>query len=257
MSNENGKGPGAFWNRLNKPAEAGEQDDAPANDDAIVETQLTPAPQEIVALAEQCVREIEASVGIAPDYTLETLPLLDHHVTLAKQKLLLEPASPAKLEELAAPMGAYLGEVARRRRAMQWFCPPGDLRRWRLELTNVLLTWNPVGAVVEALLTADAPGWGATLRMHPDDRKVAESALEMMPEVAPEDYYAPSSRLEVQEIVADALFHHAREKNESKTFDASDYASMRTEAIADALDEEESDAGDLESTSAEQDPTVN
>jgi hypothetical protein len=250
----NGNGPGAFWNRLSGRGAANDEAGTPSADEEANEhvgedqhpsdelgapaalIAVEPAPEQVAVLVEQCLARVKAETGVELDFTAETLPLVDHVATTARERL---AADPSAAEGVAQMLGAYLGEVARRRAPMRWFAPPGEHRRWRLELSRVLLTWNPIGAALESLLLTDAPGWGGNFRIHGDDRELAESALSVLPDVSIEDYYAPSHRLEICEIVADAIFHYARKAGEGKTFEASDYGPLRAEAIADALDDDD------------------
>ncbi len=195
---------------------------------------LAPPPAEVAELARACIEFVKKATGMELDYTSETLPVLDHYVRTARD----EVTGKAELLALvAAPVGAYLGEVARRKFAARWFAPPGEHRRFRLELGDVFLSTNPIGAAVEALLLDEAPAWGARFRLRPADEAIAEQALANLPEVDVEDYYAPSSRLETLEIVVEALVGQRLAKGDVEPdarFEEADYGWTRTEAIADA-----------------------
>ncbi|MBI2394983.1 MAG: hypothetical protein HYV09_35765 [Deltaproteobacteria bacterium] len=194
-------------------------------------TPLSP-PAEVAELARACVEFVERATGMRLDYEPETLPILDHYVRERRAEVV---AKPELVEVLAAPVGAYLGEVARRRLPLQWFAPPGEYRRWRIELENVFLSMNPIGAAVEAVDLQPAEGWGAHFRMRPDDERKAEAALANLPEVSEEDYYAPSSRLETLEIVVDAILAGTA-PDDTRSYGPEDYGPFRAEAIGEALD---------------------
>jgi hypothetical protein len=196
---------------------------------------LEPAPPEIAELAEACATYVERDTKVKLDYTPETLPLLDHWVAERRKEVGAEKDEILAL--VAAPVGAYLGEVARRVLRAHWFTPKGEYRRWRLELENVFLTMNPVGAAIEALILQEAEGWGASFRMHAEDEAHARAALDNLPEMELEDYFAPSNRLEVLEIVADALSRRASAEGEPPPkYGPSDYGPLRAEAIAEGDD---------------------
>jgi hypothetical protein len=186
----------------------------------------------VVELARACIGYVERATGMKLDFEPETLPILDHYVRERRAEIV---AKPELVEVLAAPVGAYLGEVIRRRIACRWYAPAGDYRRWRLELEPVFLSLNPVGAVVEAIWLQAAEGWGAHFRMRPEDARKAEAALANIPEVSEDDYYAPSSRLETLEIVVDALLAGATPE-QARTYGPDDYGPFRAEAIGEALD---------------------
>src|SRR5437868_7407822 len=101
------------------------------------EPALSPPPPEVGELAEACIVYVERATGVRLDYTPETLPLLDHYVRTMRAEL---PTKDDLLALVAAPVGAYLGEVMRRALALAWFTPPGDYRRWRVELEDVFLS---------------------------------------------------------------------------------------------------------------------
>jgi hypothetical protein len=188
-------------------------------------------PSEVAELAEACVTYVERDTKVKLDYTPETLPLLDHWVSLRRKEVGAEKDEILAL--VAGPVGAYLGEVARRVLRAHWFTPKGEYRRWRLELENVFLSMNPVGAAVEALVLQEVEGWGASFRMRAEDEAVARVALDNLPEMELEEYFSPSNRLEVLEIVADALTRRATAEGDAlPVFGPSDYGPLRAEAIA-------------------------
>ncbi len=195
---------------------------------------LAPPPAEVAELSRACIEFVKKATGMELDFTAETLPVLDFYVRGVREEA---GGKTEVLALVAPPVGAYLGEVARRRLNARWHAPPGQHRRWRLELCDVFLSTNPVGAAAEALLLDEAPGWGARFRLMPADEALAERVLANLPEVDVEDYYAPSSRLETLEIVVDALVgHHLAQREKSgepaRRYDEPDYGWARAEAIA-------------------------
>ena len=199
---------------------------------------LLPPPDQVAELAEACVVYVERTTKIRLDYTPETLPLLDHYVRTMRAD---HPTKDDVLALVAAPEGAYLGEVMRRALPLTWFTPVGDYRRWRVELENVFLSMNPVGAAVEALLLQDVEGWGAAFRMHAEDEAIAAHVLSSLPEVSVEDYYSPSNRLEILTIVSDALASHDIAAGTNRKYGLADYGPIRAEAIGEALTAGEGD----------------
>ncbi|MGZ3419132.1 MAG: hypothetical protein ACXVEF_31150 [Polyangiales bacterium] len=193
------------------------------------EDQLGEAPPEVEELAKACIDFVERATGVRLDFTSETLPVLDHYLRGARGEV---ATKPELLEVVAASAGAYLGEVLRRKLPLRWFAPPGEHRRFRVELENAFLSFNPIGIAVEALHLDAAEGWGAHFRMRPEDEKKAAAALARLPEVDEEEYFAPSSRLEVLEIVVDAITGGVGDR----VYGPDDYGPFRTEAIGEALD---------------------
>ncbi len=197
------------------------------------EIETDEAPAEVLELAEACVEYVERELKIRLDYTPETLPLLDHWLTQRRGQL--GTAKDEVVALAAGPAGAYLGEVARRILPLRWFAPTGEYRRFRLELRDVFLSMNPIGAAVEVLLQQDAEGWGAALRLLPQDEPRAHAVLENIGEIEEDEYYTLSSRLETMELIADSIVRAHAADTTQRTYDASDYGPLRAEGIADAI----------------------
>jgi hypothetical protein len=194
------------------------------------EDALEPPPPQVAELANACIAYVERATGMKLDYTVETLPILDHYLRETRVGVV---SKEELVDVTAAPVGAYLGEVIRRRVPLAWFAPPGEYRRWRVELERAFLSVNPIGIAVEAIILQPADGWGAHFRMRPDDERRAEAALAILPEVSEDDYYAPSSRVEVLEIIVDAVLAGV---SEPRSYGPDDYGPFRAEAIGEALD---------------------
>lgn len=181
-------------------------------------------PPTIQDLADACVRFVERAVGVRLDYTLETLPLLDHYLAHARDALRAKkdeadkkPATegddlPA-LSIVAQAAGAYFGEVARRRHA-SWWRLDAEPAEHRLEFHHLHLVVLPVTLMLD-VLTLDTTGKGPTglsgFELDEADRGAAAARLAELPPVPLEEYVSPSTRLEVIDIVVDAVrvFHMA------------------------------------------------
>ncbi len=171
---------------------------------------VAPPPDEVRDLAETCVRFVERAVGVKLDYQAETLPLLDHYL---EQGRAAAAARPETIPLLAHAMGAYLGEVVRRRYAAWWRIEGDDPTYWNLNFEQVYLSFSPVQLVWEALTRepregdAEGEGEGAAARFELDeeDREAVAARLAELPQVSEEEYFAPSTRLEVIDIVVDAI----------------------------------------------------
>ncbi len=193
------------------PAEA--VDDAAAGpaeelEDTIQELETAPDPDAVAdpppdvgGLASACVRFVSARYGIRLDYMPETLSMLDQWVRDARDELKERPEL-ADLVQTSA--GAYLGEVVRRTFGANWIID-GDHAGWRLCMSTVFCAFNPVGLVREALLLGEAEGWHAHFELDPGETELIEARLGALPEVSEDEYYAPSTRFDVVNIVVDAL----------------------------------------------------
>lgn len=195
------------------------------------EDELPPPPAEVQELADACIAYVERTTGMRLDYAMETLPILDHYLRERR----VEVVGKSELVEVtAAAAGAYIGEVIRRKVPLVWFAPPGEYRRWRIELERAFLSVNPIGIAVEAVVLHPAEGWGAHFRMRPEDERRAAAALEILPQVSEDEFYAPSSRVEVLEIIIDAIASGF--SDEPRKYGPDDYGPFRAEAIGEALD---------------------
>jgi hypothetical protein len=160
-----------------------------------------PAPPHILELAASCVRFVIAKYKVPLDGAPETLGILDHYVKEARAEL---EARPEGLPLLEAAVGAYFGEVVRGLFEASWFTE-GDQADWRLRMRRVYLTFNPLGMAREALTQDDAPGWHAHIEVDPGEEEEIQRRLQVLPQVAEDEYYALSTRFDVIELAVTAL----------------------------------------------------
>ncbi|WP_437568774.1 hypothetical protein [Sorangium sp. So ce542] len=175
---------------------------------------VAPPPPAVEDLAEGCVRFVERALGVRLDYRPETLPVLDHYLAQARG------ATSERVEALAVVAhmaGVYFGEVIRRRHASWWRMDGEDPTYWQLEFESVYLAFSPVLFIREALtrgraaeaardLTEDSlSGDPAALELEEEDREAVAERLAELPQVSEDEYYAPSTRLEVIDIAVDAI----------------------------------------------------
>jgi hypothetical protein len=170
-------------------------------------------PAHLDDLAHACVAAVQRSLGIELDFTQDTLPILDHYISMAQ-------GSKAEVIELLAPMaGAYFGEVVRRGvGAARWHAPTTDYHQYRLEFESAFLHFNPLGMVVESVMKAPVEGWMAHLQMLPKDREPVLASLEALGGVRDIDYYRLSVRFEAVEQVYLVLCHLALSAAEDQPY---------------------------------------
>lgn len=202
------------------PAEEEPADDADPSEEPAELLPLEPAPSNVAELAEGCVRFVATRYGTTLDYTSDTLGLLDQWVRDGRREAAERPEA-ARIVETAG--GAYLGEVIRRAFGGIWRIS-GEESDWRLLLSSVFCAFNPIAMVREALRLAPAEGWHAHMDVDPSDRDAIESRLAALPEVSDDDYYAPSTRFDVVELVVEALRAMQRSRGHGDVrFDEEDY----------------------------------
>ncbi|NOY94486.1 MAG: hypothetical protein GXP55_25190 [Deltaproteobacteria bacterium] len=177
-------------------------------------------PEKILELADACAVAVENTVGAAPDFSQDTLPLVDHWITLAEVK------GGALLELLVPMAGAYFGEVCRRELSgFRWHMPE-ETCDWRLELTPRFLYFNPAGAALEAFTSEDQAAWHGHLHTLPEDQAGMKALLDRAGGVREEDYHRLSIRYEVIESVHATLLAAANEGADEAHYGPEVYAAM-------------------------------
>jgi hypothetical protein len=172
--------------------ETGELDDLPAVD---------PAPPQVEDLAAACIRFVAARYGTTLDYAPDTLSFVDQWLRDARLEIARRPEATDVVQSAA---GAYLGEVIRRAFGGEWIAN-GHESGWRLCLSAVFCAFNPIGMAREALSLEPAEDWHAHFDLDAGERDAIDERLKALPDVTSDDYYAPSTRFDVVEIVFHAL----------------------------------------------------
>ncbi len=188
---------------------------------------LAPPPDRVAELCAACMRFVASKYKVALDGTPDTLSLLDQYVRDARDAVRERPDS---IELVAPAIGAYLGEILRHMSWTQAAAAPaewwaeGDYNGWRLYFKNVYLAFNPIGMAREAITMTEEPGWSAHLTLDPGEREEIEQRLAVMPDVDEEEYYLPTTRLEVVTVVVETLRARAEAAGMADvTFSKDDY----------------------------------
>ena len=180
--------------------------DRPPQDELGASRGLEATPPAVVDLAASCVRFVKRALGVQLDYQPETLSVLDHWLRTGKEAARERPEAAVLLAHAA---GAYFGEVVRRRHASWWRAEDDDPGSFRIELRDVFLSFAPVDVARDALcLDRDADDEEleiSSFDLDDDDRQAVADRLTELPEVGEDEYRAPSTRLEVLDIVVDAI----------------------------------------------------
>lgn len=179
---------------------------------------------EIEELSESCERHVRDALGIALDGSIETLPILDHYISLSRDAI---RDRPELLPLLSRTIGAYFGRVLARHFDGFWWLRSGDVHTWFVCLKHVFLALNPVGLAHAALVSDDIEamsGPPADLRLAAEDRELVERRLEALPPVSEADYVRLSVRVEGIEIAVAALREQMHEGGlDDVRFEPSDY----------------------------------
>jgi hypothetical protein len=167
-----------------------QQDDYEAGD--LAPSVDSPAPDEIANLYGMCVDFVNRALSVPLDFTDDTLPILDHYVSMARGDI---AHRPELAQMLTRAIGAYFGELVRRR-----------VHNWRVCARSVYLCFNPFGAAYEALAQGgEHDGPSGQLQLAPEDQSLIAERLALAPPVPEGQYYLFSTRLEAIDIVVETL----------------------------------------------------
>ena len=149
---------------------------------------------------------MERAVGVRPDYTLETLPLVDHWLEGARGEVAVDVT-----RVIVQAGGAYFGEVVRRRHPSWWALGTGIPEEWEIQLETTYLSLRPLEVVREALRIRetddetfeDPAGDIALLDIDEDDRAAVVARLAELPEVSEVEYRSLATLIEVIDIAVE------------------------------------------------------
>jgi hypothetical protein len=190
------------------------------------------APLHILDLAASCVRFVERAVGLPPDLTPDTLPLLDHYLHTVRA------APHDEVAGLIVPAaGAYFGELVRRQLGpARWHWDAEDPSACRLEFQHCFLSFNPLGSVLEAIQGGAVEGSGAHFSLLRDQEALVQESLARMGDIREDDFYRLAVRFEALEQIVSLLIENAAaDGNEPRTFGPELYAALRTGSGAGVL----------------------
>jgi len=156
-------------------------------------------------------------VGIEPDLTPETLPLLDGYL-----RAIPHDTTQPVLELVLAAVGCYFGEVVRRKLDGRWGLVSEDPARWRIEMVNCYLHFRPVGMAAEVFRRGACEGFDGSLGTLDDD-----ALGQMLARAAPmseDDYHSFGGRFDVLALVVDWLVGQSMaQRNPPRVFGAEEY----------------------------------
>lgn len=157
-------------------------------------------PHHVADLADMALCGVKEATGVEPDFSPETLPLVDQYLRE------LPDEAPREVRDLVvAGAGCYFGEVVRRRLGGRWAALEADPRHWRVELEACFLHFSPVGMTGEVMAGGDTDrydGTFSTLDALWDGLSEALAAAAPLPE---DEYYSLAGRVDVLELAADWL----------------------------------------------------
>lgn len=180
------------------------------------EIEVPPQILDLVLMAQRSVTDV---VGVEPDLTPETLPLVDQYLRG------LDEVQEEVLDLVLTAVGCYFGEVVRRKLDGRWALPHSDPGSWRIELRNCFLHFRPVGMAGEVYMGAESDEYDGSFATLDEQR---DDMAEMLGGAAPfteEEYYSLSCRIDVLQLAADWLVARVLAKGKRpRSYSAEDYA---------------------------------
>ena len=187
------------------------------------ESPFSGVPTQIVELSSNLADFVQQAIGLRPDFSPETLSLVDHYADLAREEL---KKRPELLDLTAQALGAYFGEVLRRNEGGFWLLPSPNFHDWSLCGLTAFTQINPIGVGYELLaLSSDHSGPSSAIKLAAEDREAVKHRLSLLPEVPDTEFYSLCTRLEVIEIAMVAVrAEQSRRGYEEMIFSEEDYA---------------------------------
>jgi hypothetical protein len=180
----------------------------------------TAIPQEVADLVELARTSVTKVIGVEPDLTPETLPLVDEYFRQATSE-----ASEEVRQLVTAAVGCYFGEVVRRKLHGRWTIWGTDPQAWRVELVNCYLYLHPVGMAGEVMVGTQTDDHDGAFAIHDE---LNDELAEMMSKAAPlseEEYYSLSARVEILQLAADWLVGlQLKSEHMQRSYSAADYS---------------------------------
>jgi hypothetical protein len=159
---------------------------------------MSKTPDQVSEYVRAAVDFVQRAVGMVLDGSDESLAVLDHYVAQV-------PRDKPEIVVLVAPaVGAYFGEVVRRRFGGEWRLD-GEPSGWRLCLEGGAISFAPVGMAATAVCRADVEGYDGEVAFAQPYREDIEAALELTAPVTEEYFYSLTGRFEALQHMLDLL----------------------------------------------------
>lgn len=158
----------------------------------------------LTILVTEAEEAVAGHVGVRPDMTPETLPLLDVYLHGSGEEVPRDERN-----QLLARIGGYFGEVIRNQLGGEWQCASPDPAEWRLEVGSGEFSFSPMGMAAEVLYGCETEGYDGTLTARDDLQDALAEILAAAPPIPREVYYSLAGRWEVISALADWLLAHS------------------------------------------------
>jgi hypothetical protein len=180
------------------------------------------SPENVLELAAACVRYVASATGVHPDFSAETLPLVDHYLASAREQVAGRPELTPLIAQAA---GAYFGEVVCRTFDCFWRAPSANLHDHSVCGRRAFFWINPYGAGYDALLgSTDHGGPRSRVWVAPEDRQVVEARLAALPEVDEQDFHTLTTHIEALDVIVAGVKSQLSARGlDGDEFDPEDY----------------------------------
>jgi len=166
----------------------------------------------VLTLSTRCVEHINRRFGLKPDFSSETLSVLDYYVeSLVCEENRGESPPPGdetrySITKMFAPtLGAYFGETAARLFSGRWRFTDKAPHEWRLEFASFFLRFNPVGIAANVVVKDTLLNWGGEMVTAPSLDRLLHERFEAAPLVAEDDFFSFATCFESLQIASDFL----------------------------------------------------
>ena len=157
-------------------------------------------PGRVSDLAEMARTGAAHVTGVEPDYTPETLPLLDQYL-----KEVPTDATEQVIQLIVSSTGCYYGEVLRRLLNGRWAIPSGAPESWRVELSSCFLYFHPVGMAGDVFTRGKDPEYDGAFATLDELHEILAEVLAAAAPVNEDEYYSLSGRVDILQLAADWL----------------------------------------------------
>jgi len=182
-------------------------------------------PDWIRELGLSCRQFVWAKLQIELDGTAETLPILDHYISLVREDL---RKAPHTTELVTQAIAAYFGTVTALTIDGFWRVSAASDQGWLICARRVFMAINPLGVAHDVLgASVDHDGPSSELRIDGVQRELIAQRLARLPAPREDEYFTLSARLEVIDIAVAALSEQLHLRGVSEiSFGPDDYSGL-------------------------------
>lgn len=157
-------------------------------------------PPKVKNLAQMACQNVLQVMGVEPDFTPETMPLVDQYLRM------IPGDAPRQVQDLAAASaGCYFGEVMRRLLNGRWALAGPSPDRWRVEMLHCFLYFYPMGMAGEVIVGGPDQDYDGSFATLDGLQQGLSAALAAAPPFPEEEYYSLSGRIDVLQLATELL----------------------------------------------------